>query len=150
MKVKIRRAIYSDLKQIYNIEKTSFKYPYPYRLFLFYLNLFPDLFLVMELESKIIGYCISIIEKKHIGHIISIAILPEYRRKGSGKLLLNEAISKLMEKNVKIIKLEVSESNIPAIKMYEKLGFIKVDKIEHYYPDGSSCWIMIKEIKHEN
>ncbi|MCC6033023.1 MAG: ribosomal-protein-alanine acetyltransferase, partial [Desulfurococcaceae archaeon] len=37
-------------------------------------------------------------------------------------------------------------SNEPAIRLYEKLGFRKVQRIRFYYLDGEDAWLMAKEV----
>jgi ribosomal-protein-alanine N-acetyltransferase len=80
------------------------------------------------------------------GHIVSVAILPEYRRKGLGHAILAEALKGMREYNVKEGYLEVRVSNQPAIDLYTKLGFSISKTSRHYYKDGEDAYIMVKEI----
>jgi ribosomal-protein-alanine N-acetyltransferase len=80
------------------------------------------------------------------GHIVSVAILPEYRRKGLGHAILAEALKGMREYNVKEGYLEVRVSNQPAIDLYRKLGFSISKTSRHYYKDGEDAYIMVKEI----
>jgi ribosomal-protein-alanine N-acetyltransferase len=142
--IKIRRANIDDLKEIYRIEKESFPDPYPYGLlkaFLFH----PGVYLVATINEKIIGYCIGIIRNENIGHIISIAVDKDYRRKGVGTLLLKTTINELMKLGAKKFRIEVRESNIIAIKLYEKIGFKEKERIPNYYSDGETAIVMFLE-----
>ena len=75
--------------------------------------------------------------------IIDIFIEENYRRKGIAILLIKE-----IEKDFSIenITLEVREDNIPAIKLYEKIGFKKVSIRKNYYKDTNGL-LMLKEIR---
>ncbi|MBW9234947.1 GNAT family N-acetyltransferase, partial [Leptospira santarosai] len=56
-------------------------------------------------------------------------IIPEYRGKGIGALLMKEAEHVLLENEVAISTLEALSENEPAIKLYEKCGYEINDKL---------------------
>lgn len=57
--------------------------------------------------------------------VLSIALLPEYRGKGIGTMLLKEMIRKA--KNFGFISLSLSvDPKNPALRLYERQGFVKV------------------------
>ncbi len=81
---------------------------------------------VAEADGKVIGICEIArnrpgSEVDHIGRL-GIAIRREYRSKGAGKMLMEEALRQSRGKFEQII-LEVFEGNTAAIKLYEKMGF---------------------------
>jgi len=83
-----------------------------------------------------------------VGHVISIAVLQEYRRRGIGSALMSEALKIFEEKyDVDSVYLEVRVSNQPAINMYEKFGFVKARRIRGYYRDGEDAYVMVKRLK---
>jgi ribosomal protein S18 acetylase RimI-like enzyme len=57
-------------------------------------------------------------------------VIKAYRRKGIGEMLLKELLLILRDKKVDRFVLEVLENNTPAIKLYEKHGFVKTRKLE--------------------
>ena len=57
-------------------------------------------------------------------------VIKAYQRKGIGEMLLKELLLILREKQVDRFMLEVLENNTPAIKLYEKHGFVKTRKLE--------------------
>ena len=63
-----------------------------------------------------------------MGEIISIYLLPQYIGKGYGTNLLHAVTVELKELGYNEIFLWVLGENYPAIKFYEKNGFIKTDK----------------------
>ena len=78
--------------------------------------------------------------------IYSVAVSAEYRGKGIGKRLLEEFFNQLPE-DVKNVCLEVRESNIPAIKLYEKTGFQSVGLRKNFYQDPrENAVLMTKKI----
>ena len=78
------------------------------------------------------------------GYVTNVATLPEYRRKGVAKALINRVLQNEME----FLTLEVRESNEPAISLYESLGFERVGERSHFYrnPDENAL-LMTKNIQ---
>ena len=104
-----------------------------------------------ELEEGSVG----IIDKmKHmfsaptrVGHLISIAVLEEYRGRGIGSTLLQHTIDAMKNVyKVASIYLEVRVSNIGAIKLYEKFGFKKARIVREYYRDGEDAYVMVLKL----
>ncbi len=123
----------SDLDQILQIELQAFpKSPYDWATFIDLHFLYPETFLVYASpasewkESRILGYIIFTKE----GHIISIAVRSEHRRKGIGKELLKKAIS---APGLKQVWAEVRRSNQGAQAFYAHLGFQVTGVIPNYY-----------------
>lgn len=117
---------------------------------------YPEAFLVAVIGDSIVGYVMSRVEwgLGHIyrgiikkGHIVSIAVLPEYRRMGIGSTLLERAMEALRETyGCKEVYLEVRVSNVPAISLYYKYGYRKVKVLESYYLDGEDAYLMAREL----
>ena len=61
------------------------------------------------------------------GQITNIATLPTYRRQGWGEKIMAELLRTARERAWGEIWLEVRESNVPAISLYEKIGFVAND-----------------------
>ncbi|MGA2573850.1 MAG: ribosomal protein S18-alanine N-acetyltransferase [Candidatus Methanomethylicaceae archaeon] len=135
-----------DLDEIYKIEKESFPDPYPKGLLKAFL-FFPGAYLVALSEGLILGYAIGVVRYETVGHIISIAVSKEKRRSGVGRQLLAKSVERLRLKGVQSVRLEVRESNVEAIDLYKKAGFLAEDKIEGYYVDGESALVMYLSVK---
>ncbi|RKX85980.1 MAG: hypothetical protein DRP57_02530 [Spirochaetes bacterium] len=76
--------------------------------------------------------------------IITIDILPEFRKKGYGEKLLRFMENHLLNNRCRYIYLEVAENNDPALKLYKKLGYKIAEKINAYYPGNIAAFLMIK------
>ncbi len=142
---KIREIKEEDLNEVYEIEKLSFKEPYPKALLLIYSKICKETFLVIENGfGKIRGYIIGLIRWNILGHIISLAIHPKHRRKGYAKLLIGELLRKFKTNGVKVVRLEVRVSNKPAINLYSKMGFKIAYTLKNFYLDGEDAYVMYK------
>lgn len=63
------------------------------------------------------------------GFVTNVATLPNFRRKGVARALINEVLKHEMN----FLTLEVRESNAPAINLYKSLGFVEVGKRPRFY-----------------
>lgn len=82
------------------------------------------------------------------GSLTDIAVLPNFRRKGIAKLLMNELVAKARTMKLQFVTLEVRQSNTPAIKLYESYGFERVGKRPSYYRDPvEDAILMTKNIE---
>jgi ribosomal-protein-alanine N-acetyltransferase len=131
----IRPFSLSDLDHILQIERHSFpKSPYSWITFIDLHDLFPETFLVYldasegQEGGQIVGYIVF----SQDGHIISIAVHPQKRRKGIGKELLKRVLT---FQHVKKIWAEVRKSNQGAQVFYHQMGFQITGVIPNYYGD---------------
>jgi len=141
--VSIRGARLYDLPAIMKIEEVSFKERYPRGIFLVFLESNPDTFLVAEYGGKVVGYVMAYLKPDLEGHIMSIAVHPDYRSRGIGSALLKEVIERLFKLGAKYIGLEVRVSNERAIRLYERFGFKKAGVLSGYYANGEDAYYMI-------
>lgn len=153
----IRQASEADLVSVININRVCLPENYTYFFFQTILRNYPKTFLVAEVDGKIVGYIMCRVERilskferfkfKKAGHVISIAVLPEYRNRGIASSLLGKAMDALKnEYGCEEVFLEVRVSNSPAISLYEKLGFSKVSTSRRYYLDGEDAYIMARKL----
>jgi ribosomal-protein-alanine N-acetyltransferase len=75
------------------------------------------------------------------GHILTIDVPPVYRRKGIAQKLLYEIETILREKGIKECRLEVRENNTAALKLYQKLGYKKIGRLEKYYGTAHGLYL---------
>lgn len=123
--INIRRMDESDLDKVYSIEKATFSIPWSYESFLDTLKLPQTIYLVAEFQGDIVGY-LGIWKVLDEGNITNVAVKEDLRKKGIGHLLISEGIRIAKNEGIKDLTLEVRESNIYAISLYEKNGFENV------------------------
>jgi ribosomal-protein-alanine N-acetyltransferase len=66
--------------------------------------------------------------------LLSMAVAPDYQRQGLGAILLENVISHAKRKKVEKLHLELRQSNLSALKLYQKYGFEQVGERKAYYP----------------
>lgn len=67
--------------------------------------------------------------------ILNVAVLPERRRRGLGRRLLGLLLQVARKMGITRAVLEVRTGNVPAIALYEGLGFAQVGLRPRYYTD---------------
>ncbi len=69
--------------------------------------------------------------------ILTIAVRPKDRRRGYGRMLMDEALRRLHRAGAAACFLEVDRGNGPAVALYRSLGFENVGERRNYYQTGS-------------
>ena len=154
----IRRCDPSDIIPVMEINLKTLPEHYSDYFYESLLAELPEAFLVAEVERKLVGYIMCKIEygfsnfkklgfvKK--GHVVSVAVLPENRKNGIGRALIEEAIAGVKLKKSDELYLEVRCSNTEAIRLYEKLDFIIKQRLKAYYRDGEDAYLMAIEFSY--
>ena len=99
--------------------------------------------LIYESENIIKGF-LMYTELEAFADINDIIVREEYRNKRIASSLIDYMISNLQD-SVKLITLEVRESNIKAINLYQKFGFNIVNIRKSYYNDNEDAYLMKRE-----
>ncbi|MGL5124259.1 MAG: ribosomal protein S18-alanine N-acetyltransferase [Fusobacteriaceae bacterium] len=105
-------------------------------------NLQYKIFILKKLNKETISYLI-IYNSFDVYEIIKIGVKKGERKKGYGKSLLDT----VKKKYNKDLLLEVRESNIVAVKFYEKNDFKKISVRKNYYSDNNENAIIMKSTK---
>lgn len=87
---------------------------------------------IAALGENIIGYiCANYVIDE--GHILNLAVHPDFRRSGVGTQLVEDLLEELKETDCRYIYLEVRLSNLEARKFYERFGFRVIGTRKNYY-----------------
>ncbi|MDM5318257.1 ribosomal protein S18-alanine N-acetyltransferase [Fictibacillus sp. b24] len=142
-----RLAKVSDIDDILGIEQASFTVPWSREAF--YREIVENQFayyLVIEDSFQPIGYC-GIWLVMDEAHVTNIAILPSYRGRRLGEMLMKEAIKLAKAQGARTMTLEARVSNHVAQKLYKKLGFEAGGIRKNYYSDnGEDALVMWVEL----
>ncbi|MCW3994377.1 MAG: ribosomal protein S18-alanine N-acetyltransferase [Candidatus Bathyarchaeota archaeon] len=153
---KLRKFNINDLERITYINRTCLPENYSDYFFLDLHRRFPETFIVAEENGEVVGYIMCRIEtglssfifrglvKK--AHIVSVAVLPQYRRKGIGEALVTKAMENMRLYKAKHCFLEVRVTNTAAVDLYRKLEFEVSRTIRSYYADGEEAYVMTRKL----
>lgn len=131
--INIREMTKQDLESVCAIENAVFSDAWTRQSFLETMDNDDSLLLTAEDEDKnILGYC-CLYHAQDEGEIVNVAVSQVYRKQGTGYELVSELMKRGMALGVRYFYLEVREHNLPAIKLYEKLGFSVVGTRKNFY-----------------
>lgn len=139
--MKISKALKSDIKKLFEIEKKVFENDImAMKLGSFYYHVEKSLFYKVEINKKIVGYILWL-KRKEFYRLYSLAILEDYRKLNLATSLLKYSLKNLEKKS---LQLEVRESNVKAINLYEKFNFKKVKILEKYYNNENAVLMKLE------
>ncbi len=142
----------NDLQDVMKINRVALPENYSDFFFVDLYRRFPETFVVAEEDGKVVAYIMCRVEtglsnfglgglvKK--GHVVSVAVMPQQRRKGIGEALMKNAMEGMRQYNAKQCYLEVRVTNDAAVKLYKKLGFEITRTVHGYYADGEDAHVM--------
>jgi len=141
LQVNIRPMREGDLAQVHAIDKLSFSMPWPESSYRFELFENDASFLwvaetILPAGSQVIGMIVVWLIQDE-AHIATLAVHPDYRKRGIGKLLLATVLQAVIQKGASLATLEVRSLNKIAQKMYIDFGFSVVGNRPRYYRDNN-------------
>lgn len=144
----IRALISKDLSEPYSI--------YVYRFFLYRWG---DLcFMALNPTTdppSLLGVIISKLEphssthpsnptpSTNRGYIAMLAVTSSSRNLGIATSLVQKTIDEMARRGADEVVLETEESNVAAMRLYERLGFLRSKKLSRYYLNGSSAYRLV-------
>ncbi len=154
----IRRAGLEDLIPMMEINMRTLPEHYSDYFYQTLLAEMPECFLVAEVGTRRVGYIMCKTEfgfssfkrlgfvKK--GHMVSVAVLDEFRGRGIGRAIIEEAMRGVQLRRCDEFYLEVRCSNGDAIRLYEGMGFSVRQRLNAYYRDGEDAYMMSCEFEY--
>ena len=102
---------------------------------------------VVRLRAAVDGEMVGFIagdprRDEQTGWIMTLGVLPDWRRQGIAEALLSECEQKM---GLPTVKLTVRRGNEPAIALYQKLGYTQTDIWSRYYQNGEDGLVLKKK-----
>jgi ribosomal protein S18 acetylase RimI-like enzyme len=88
----------------------------------------PELFLVGLVDDKIIATLMAGYEG-HRGWVNYVAVAPEHRRQGFGRVLMQEAEERLLALGCPKVNIQVRSSNLDALGFYKGIGYLQDEAV---------------------
>jgi ribosomal-protein-alanine N-acetyltransferase len=94
-----------------------------------------------------VGFVIGLVEPDHTGHVTTVGVAPEHRRRSLAKRLMAQVEDGFKKRHVRLVRLEVRALNAPAQKLYESLGYSITQRLPKYYSNGGDGLLMLKSLE---
>ena len=135
------------MPRILRIERASFgSEAWPRRYFLEMYRDCRDFFVVAKAGGRVAGYAVACAEKRN-AEIASLAVHPDYRRRGVADALMRHTLRELGAAGVRRVELMVRTGNTGGAQLYRSLGFRRVRMVPRYYEDGGVGFLMARAIQ---
>ena len=135
IKASIRWMRWKDMKEVLEIENECFEFAWTEDDFVRCLQQRNCIGMVAEYQGRVVGFIFYEMLKTKI-HLLNVATLSEFRRKGVATQLVARLIAKLGSQRRSRITLEVRETNLPAQLFLRSLGFRAIEILRGFY-DGT-------------
>ena len=134
----------THVSQVAHLEQLCFSMPWSENSIRYELTNPLALWLVAVDGDMVAGYVGS---QSVMGEadMMNLAVAPDFRRKGIAEQLVSDLIKCLKEQDVTCLTLEVRVSNMPAIALYEKMGFVEVGKRPNYYHNPKEDALILRK-----
>lgn len=144
-------AGWGHLWSLYRVHVTCFPHAYPFWRFVGYRLSTHFCIRVAMVDEQVAGYVVGSVSDHLrpptvVGEIVSLAVLPEHRRHGLGRRLLEAATLFLRHRGVPEVYLQVAVDNDPAQNLYRSAGFVTTETLHHYYIDGGDAYLMRRPV----
>ena len=97
-------------------------------------------------EGVMVGFIVGLIEPDHTGHITTVGVAPEHRRRGIAYRLMEKIEEGFRRRNVRTVRLEVRSINTGAQQLYINIGYIVTQRLPRYYSNGGDGLLMLKSL----
>jgi len=136
-----------DFDKLYEIDQACYEpeVAYSKRELRAYLRFSGADCLIAEADTQIAGFCISA-RRDESGYIVTIDVVPQFRRHHLGTKLLNEIERRLASNGVREIALETATDNESAVAFWTKHGYRNRGIKKDYYPGGRDAFAMSKTL----
>lgn len=145
MDFKIEKMTISDLEKIKDVLEKDFDDFWKVNTLKEELLSNYSYFITIKLDktNEILGFA-GFKKTLDTADIMNIVVRKDFRNKKIGKKLLSSLIKKAKEQDIKTIFLEVNSKNLPALKLYENIGFKKIGIRKNYYKNSDGINMKIE------
>jgi ribosomal-protein-alanine N-acetyltransferase len=132
MEIEIVKMGFEHLEEILVIEKELFSEPWQEEYFKFEIEQGDSLTAISKETSRIVGYVCGWAVLDEFS-ITNVGVAKKYQKQGIAQQMLELLLSRKVAEGTLAFYLEVRESNLAAINLYRKMGFVTIGKRLKYY-----------------
>ena len=138
----VRRAELSDISAVAALERAEFPDGADEGMLAHLWKTDGGVILAAEEGNDLLGYVWArfVLDEGDIGNV---AVAPDSRRRGIGAALLKALFAESERRGAVVLRLEVRESNAPAIALYTGAGFAPVGKRNNFYSNPTENAVLM-------
>lgn len=141
--LRIARMTAGDIPRVHELESICFSAPWDIEAYYGELTNPTALYLTASVAGRILGFG-GMWAVRDEAHIVTLAVDPEYRRRGIARTLLHALLVQARVRGVTVVTLEVRVSNVAAQALYASFGFIPIARRRRYYPDNNEDALVMR------
>lgn len=130
--INIRQMEHADLDEVIQIEAAIFSVPWTKTAFEDSLKMKNTYYLVADKGREIVGYC-GYYQAFEEANIVNVAVKAAARQKGVARAMLKRLMADGRKNGITNFVLEVRQSNVSAIQLYQSLGFTEIGIRKCFY-----------------
>ncbi len=130
--MKFREMSESDLVMVLDVERNAYEYPWTEGNFNDCLSGNYEIWL-LESKGRVIGHGVISVAVGE-AHLLNICVAQSCHSQGIGRFILRYLIERSRTLDATVMFLEVRESNLPALALYQSEGYEKIGLRKNYYP----------------
>lgn len=126
----------TDIDEVMAIEQEVYAFPWPRGGFLDSLKNGDDAWVARDGEHGVmLGYVVQMAVIDEV-HLLTIAVRGDVQGRGLGFALLRFAVRRARQMGMDSMLLEVRVSNLRALTLYRRFGFVQIGQRRNYYQAG--------------
>ncbi|WP_408169444.1 ribosomal protein S18-alanine N-acetyltransferase [Herbaspirillum rhizosphaerae] len=122
-----------DMDEVVQIEEKIYGHPWTRGNFLDSLFSGYQTLTMRDPTGRLLGYFL-VMEAVDEAHLLNISVAEDVQGEGFGHLLLDYAVDLARKHKMTIMLLEVRVSNLRALHVYKRYGFVEIGRRKKYYP----------------
>ncbi|KAI8063389.1 acyl-CoA N-acyltransferase [Gilbertella persicaria] len=129
----------SQLPDIIHLIENDLSEPYSVYTYRYFIHNWPNLCFLAMHQDRYVGVIICKLDRhkdRLRGYIAMLAVAKEYRKLSIGSNLVKKALEAMKTMHADEVVLETEYTNLGALGLYQKLGFIKDKRLYRYYLNG--------------
>jgi ribosomal-protein-alanine N-acetyltransferase len=146
--IRLREIAPDDLDALHALDQLCFDpdIAYSRREMERYLEMSGRLGAVAEEEGRLAGYSLGARRRNGDALILTLDVHPDFRRRGVGRLLLDDLLARFRAAGAVRAVLQVAVENAPARAFYRKAGFRESGQLPDYYDEGRDAIEMTRSL----
>lgn len=135
----------SSLPAIMKLVQKDLSEPYSVFTYRFFVNRWPQLCeMAHNSQNELVGVVVCKIDKHRSGrmrgYIGMLAVDDRYRKRGIASTLVRRVLERMKNLGTDECVLEAEITNLGALSLYRRLGFLRTKLLHNYYLSGSDAF----------